>query len=297
MSNPLSVTVSLPNGFQSEYFFGFHRRDKCSLAERVEGNAIEKGLVIDGQPSLLSLTLTDSHATATLHSDGQLTSFYDESLKTLVTGMLGLSQATDSFEAEYMVHPDISRLLKHSAGLRIPQTTSPFEAIVWAITGQLISVEAAVSIRRRLIQAAGIQHSSGLWCQPSPQRLAALPISEYRACGFSNAKAQTIQRVSEMITLGDLSLSIDDDPQDVEKTLLAIKGVGPWTVSYTLLRGFGWLDGSLQGDVAVRKSLQRLLGSEEPLSQKETQQWLAQFAPWRALVAAHLWAMESDKAY
>ena len=82
----------------------------------------------------------------------------------------------------------------------------------------------------------------------------------------------------------------------VEKALLAIKGIGPWTVNYVLLRGFGWLDGSLHGDVAVRNALARLL-ARPGVSQAEAGQWLAGFAPWRALVAAHLWASLSDGAY
>ncbi|MGS0627859.1 MULTISPECIES: hypothetical protein [Photorhabdus] len=36
--------------------------------------------------------------------------------------------------------------------------------------GQQISVSAAISIRRRFIQAMGIQHPSGLWCYPTPNK-------------------------------------------------------------------------------------------------------------------------------
>ena len=84
--------------------------------------------------------------------------------------------------------------------------------------------------------------------------------------------------------------------QTIEDSLLAIKGIGPWTVHYALLRGFGWLDGSLHGDVAVRNALARLLDLPA-VSQNDAEQWLAAFAPWRALVAAHLWASLSAKSY
>lgn len=74
-------------------------------------------------------------------------------------------------------------------------------------------------------------------------------------------------------------------------------GIGPWTLNYTLLRGFGWLDGSLHGDVAVRRGLQLLLESDEKITEAEAQTWLVEFSPWRALVAAHLWAAKSTLAY
>ena len=62
-------------------------------------------------------------------------------------------------------------------------------------------------------------------------------------------------------------------------------------MDYALLRGFARLDGSLHGDAAVRRQLQRLLGAEEKLTQPFVRDWLQPFAPWRALVAAHLWAL------
>ena len=92
---------------------------------------------------------------------------------------------------------------------------------------------------------------------------------------------------------GDATLASGADAPpvaEIRARLAAIRGIGPWTIEYTLLRGFGHLDGSLHGDVAVRRKLQLLLGREEQISAAETEHWLAQFTPWRALVAAHLWA-------
>ncbi len=47
-------------------------------------------------------------------------------------------------------------------------------------------------------------------------------------------------------------------------------------------------------DAAVRRGLQTLLQSSEPISETQASQWLAQFSPWRALVAAHLWALNRE---
>ncbi|NGN96814.1 DNA-3-methyladenine glycosylase 2 [Grimontia sp. S25] len=293
----LSVTTSLPENFRHHDFLTFHRRDKTELAEKVDGNEVIKGITLQGVPTLLHLSLSEDSARLDIQSDTEKCLMTEGELDQLLQHMLGLKQATEDFESKYSAHCDISRLLNHSSGLRIPQTVTPFEAITWAITGQLISVEAAVSIRRRLIQATGKQHSSGMWCLPDETILAGTAIETYRSCGYSNSKAATIQRIAQALIDGSLSLSLEEQPELIGKELLAVKGVGPWTVSYTLLRGFGWLDGSLHGDVAVRRSLQQLLGLDEKPTEKETQQWLAAFSPYRALVAAHLWAMDSAKSY
>jgi DNA-3-methyladenine glycosylase II len=63
-----------------------------------------------------------------------------------------------------------------------------------------------------------------------------------------------------------------------------------------LLRGYGHLDGPLHGDVAVRRALALLLKTDA-MDAAQTELWLRDFAPWRALVAAHLWASLSSTAF
>ncbi|RZA05478.1 MAG: DNA-3-methyladenine glycosylase 2 family protein, partial [Moraxellaceae bacterium] len=172
-------------------------------------------------------------------------------------------------------------------------TATPFEAISWAITGQQISVYAAISIRRKLIQLTGVQHSSGLMCYPDEFCISKLSQDDFRQAGFSQTKANTLIALSKHLVNNTITLNnVKIDKKSIEslsQQLLQIRGIGPWSINYALLRGFGWLDGSLHGDVAVRRSLQILLGDTNKISEKETQQWLLEFSPWRALVAAHLW--------
>jgi DNA-3-methyladenine glycosylase II len=85
--------------------------------------------------------------------------------------------------------------------------------------------------------------------------------------------------------------------QNIYDALIQTRGIGPWTANYTLLRGFGWLDGSLHGDVAVRRNLQLLLSTTEKPGEDATKDWLAGFSPWRALVAAHLWALQKTGGF
>ena len=219
--------------------------------------------------------------------------------------MLGLNQPVETFESKYTDHGQIRRLLAHSAGLRVPQTASPFEALSWAIIGQQVSVSAAVSIRRKFITAANIRHSSGLLCFPDAHAVLDMGEDVLRNSGFSRTKATALRNLSEAVVSGDVPLNkwlglLRKGKMDIEhirSRLTAIRGIGPWTVSYALLRGFGWLDGSLHGDVAVRRNLTRLLHMQEPVTEKETEAWLAEFAPWRALVAAHLWAMQTSAGF
>ncbi|HSC84314.1 MAG TPA: 3-methyladenine DNA glycosylase 2, partial [Pseudomonas sp.] len=190
-------------------------------------------------------------------------------------------------------------LIASTPGLRVPQSSTPFEALSWAISGQQISLAVAISLRRKLIQLAGRAHSSGLLCYPDAPAVAALDEQQLRQAGFSQAKTQALLLLSREIVAGNLPLEqwqAEAPAELIGERLLALRGIGPWTVDYALLRGFARLDGSLHGDVVVRRQLQRLLDAEEKLSQPFVRDWLLAFSPWRALVAAHLWAMPRDAA-
>ena len=284
--------LPLPADYRQADLLNFHRRDTQAVAERVTADGLDKGMLWQGLPACLSVRFTAGRAAVALHVDGDTPP--DDAVRALAMRLLGLTQPVAAFEAAFAGHPQLGRLLAANPGLRVPQSASPFEALTWAISGQQISLAVAITLRRRLIQLAGRRHSSGLFCYPDAQALASLDADTLGQSGFSRAKAQTLLLLAREVVEGRLPLDawLAEEPDEaIAERLLALKGIGPWTVDYALLRGFARLDGSLHGDAAVRRQLQRLLGQEEKLSQAFVRDWLLPYSPWRALVAAHLWAM------
>lgn len=290
----LECALTLPANYRHADVLAFHGRDAQSTAESVLGQVIRKGVVLKGLPAVVEIRLSVDEALCRLWLDGPSNTVSAEELQDLARRLLGLRMDVDAFEARHGRHAELGALVLAQSGLRIPMAATPFEALVWAVTGQQINVGVASQLRRRLILLGGQRHSSGLWCHPDAEGVARLSEEQLREAKFSVAKSQTILRISHLVREGHLPLeNWMPDPELVDALqarLLAIKGVGPWTVNYTLLRGFGHADGSLHGDVAVRNALQRVLARDDKLSAAHTEAWLAQFTPWRSLVAAHLWA-------
>ncbi|WP_293936078.1 DNA-3-methyladenine glycosylase [Iodobacter sp.] len=294
MSQLLSCSIPLCSAFRAGDILAFHGRDPQAISEQITANTLQKGIVWRGAAACLFICFQPEHAEVQLQIDGEIEeSDSQAAFETMVYRMLGLTQDIEAFEAQYRSHPLLGALISQQAGLRVPLTATPFEALTWAITGQQISVGAAVAIRRRLILAADIRHSGGLFCSPEASQIASLSEQTLRQAGFSLSKAQTLAALAQMVAQKQLPLDawVQKLPVTEARTALeAIRGIGPWTVNYTLLRGFGWLDGSLHGDVAVRKALQILLGQTEKISEKDAKIWLEEFTPFRALVGAHLWS-------
>lgn len=291
---PLECRVPLPANFRHAEVLAFHGRDAQSTSESVHGQVLRKGIVLHGHPAVLTVRLEGEQALCSLALDGPNDAVSAQELDDLCRRLLGLRLDVDAFETRHGGHAELGAVILAQSGLRIPMAASPFEALVWAVTGQQINVGVASQLRRRLILLGGQSHSGGLWCHPDAAAVARLSEAQLREARFSVAKTQTILRISRLVAEGSLPLddwmSAGTDLDEVQASLLAIKGVGPWTVNYALLRGFGHADGSLHGDVAVRNALQRLQASSEKVSITQAEAWLAQFAPWRSLVAAHLWA-------
>ena len=316
---------SLPQPYRWHEFLAFHGRDVQQRSELLQPQSrrLFKALIWHGQPALLVLQWDEHQAQARLHlpegvvQDADTHSQHQQQFQALLQRMLGLTWPPSALLQAHGRHAELGPLLARQRGLHVPASPTPFEALSWAIMGQQISVAVAVSLRRKLIEAAGLPlHSSTQQQVPEAAHLRASPDAEQvlqlgegalRDLGFSQAKARTLLCVARAVQEGLLPL--DDWAQQsarglwnestvevMAQQLLAVKGIGPWTVNYCLLRGYGWPDGSLHGDVAVRRAIGLLTGTDKP-DARAASDWLAQFKPWRALVAAHLWASLADKSY
>ncbi|MCS0581242.1 DNA-3-methyladenine glycosylase 2 [Massilia pinisoli] len=287
-------TIALPAGYRHADAFTFHGRDADALAERVEPDTgrIRKGVLLGGVPVMLDITLHADRAECTVTSDGAAPG---DAVHDALVNMLGLRIDPAPFEAAVRDDPLLGPVVARQPGLRVIQSATVFEALTWAIIGQQINLSFAIALRRTFIGVAGRAHSSGLWCYPEAADVARLGLEQLTSRKFSGAKAETLLRFARLVAEGALSLDRADDPAAVGERLLAVKGIGPWTVNYGLLRGWGYADCSLHGDVAVRNAIGRLRGTERP-GLREAEAFLEAYRPHRTMAAAYLWASLSQDA-
>ncbi|MGK5038244.1 DNA-3-methyladenine glycosylase family protein [Janthinobacterium sp. LB3P118] len=290
----LHWTLPLPAGYRRDDVIAFHSRDTEAVAEHVTPTGLRKGILLQGVPVVLDVAFTDDAAVCQAEIDDNDNTVADlrAPLHGALLNILGLRIDPQPFAQLAAGDPLLAPLIRVNPGLRIVQSASPFEALTWAIIGQQINLSFAISLRRTFILQAGRRHGSGLWCYPEARDVARLSVEELTSRKFSRAKAETVLRLARLVDEGTLSLELpaSGDVAAISQALLAVKGIGPWTVNYALLRGYGYADCSLHGDVAIRAALQRLLGEETKPDMARTEQWLRQYAPHRTMAAAHLWA-------
>ena len=167
------------------------------------------------------------------------------------------------------------------AGLRIPGVWSVWEAGIRAVLGQQVSVAGARSQLNRLLQlgsavsapqislpTAAVTGADLSWRQfPTPAQLAADPLDLIKV---PQARRATIQALAALQSA---------EPTTQPDQWLAIKGIGPWTVAYSKMRGLSEPDIWLGGDLGIQKALAR---QQNSLSEDNLK-------PWRSYATLQLW--------
>jgi AraC family transcriptional regulator of adaptative response / DNA-3-methyladenine glycosylase II len=92
-------------------------------------------------------------------------------------------------------------------------------------------------------------------------------------------RGAALVEVARLVAARELRLEPDAAADEARARLLAIPGIGPWTVSYIAMRALGDRDVFLPGDVGVRRGLAALGGDPDP------DRW----RPWRSYAVVHLW--------
>ena len=201
----------------------------------------------------------------------------------------------DQFYALVSQDQVLAPVVQHLYGLHPTRTPTLFEAFVQAIMGQQIASSVARIIRAALLESYSPTFSVNgrtYYAFPSPEQIMSQGIPGLRGVKLSNRKAEYILDVATVLQRGDLDLeALRDLPDEaVAERLLALRGVGRWTVEWLLIQGLGRLNGFPSGDLALQRVIARFYFETERLTEQELEQFSQRWAPWRSLFTTYLFA-------
>ena len=210
----------------------------------------------------------------------------------IAVGLAGLEQDAPGF-ARLARKLGFGRLVAHAPGLRISLTPSPFDGLLWAIIGQQINFPFACRLKRRLLELCGTPLEDGMIAPPTATDVARLEPKDLVALQFSKQKADYLIGTARRIAGGELSLDSlrHASATRAERTLLAVRGLGPWSVNYLMMRALGFADCVPLGDTGVTSGLLALMCLDERPDSDATRRLMSVFSPYRSLATAHLWML------
>jgi len=288
----LHIELAVPQHFRWDRLYRYWGRDPASASERAEECRLRLGVRLPAGPAWLDV----SQVEAALHCEiggpalaagGQVKA----EASTLLRRMFGLETDPLPFEQQVKAGPH-GRLIVGREGQTVPQTPSVWDGLVWVVVGQQISLAVAFALRRRLTQRFGSRLAEDLWAPPAPEQVAQASPEDLYALGFSRAKASYVLAAAKAVQEGlDLEAWRGEEPAKIEAGLLAMHGLGPWSVNYLMMRSYGLLDQVPIGDAALVRSLATFFGLPQRPSPKRTKELMEPFTPYRSLATFHFWAL------
>jgi DNA-3-methyladenine glycosylase II len=158
-----------------------------------------------------------------------------------------------------------------------------FPTLVRIILEQQVSLQAARTMYRRLdARLDGV----------SAQTVHALEVSGLREFGLTRQKAGYCHGLAALVLGGALDLrAIARSPDaHARSALLAVRGLGAWSVDIYFLMALRRPDVWPQGDLALATAVRDVKGLRALPTNDEQRTLSARWAPWRSVAARILWS-------
>ncbi|WP_370123624.1 AlkA N-terminal domain-containing protein [Streptacidiphilus sp. MAP12-33] len=185
--------------------------------------------------------------------------------------------------------PWLGPLVTKRPGLRSPGHVDAHELAVRAVLGQQVTVAAARTLAGRLAARYGapLPEASGGLTHLFPS-VASLAEADPADLAMPAARQRALRGLCAALADGSVRLDPGVDRDAAGAALLALPGIGPWTVSYVRMRALADPDAYLPTDLGVRHGL-RAAGLE---AEPATEAW----RPWRSYAVHHLWVAAGEAA-
>ena len=209
--------------------------------------------------------------------------------------IIGADQNPSDFY-EFAASDDILKpLVNLFKGLHIPQTLTVYEGLITAIIGQQINTDVASMLRSLIIELYGVSTSINgetFYSFPTPQSIAEIGVEELVNNKFSRRKAEYIHSISEKEATGQIDLESTKKMtiEEATETLTCLRGVGPWTIQWLLIRSLGFSDGFPSGDLALQKILGESLNTREKMTSEEALAFSQRWTPYRSWATTFIFA-------
>ncbi len=171
-------------------------------------------------------------------------------------------------------------------GTRVPGGLDGFETAVRVILGQQVTVAAARTLTRRLVEALGqpidTPFADLTRLFPSPARIATADPAQIGRLGIVRQRVRALQALAAEVAAGRLALNRGAPLAATLDGLRALPGIGEWTVQLIAMRALAWPDAFPARDIGVMNAL----GTRDAKAVAgQSEAW----RPWRSYAVMRLW--------
>jgi len=278
-SEGLKVSISYRPPFDFDGLIANYKRHKIGNLEWFEKGKMNRIISMDGKIGKIAIENDPEHSCLIVHIDFPDTTVI-HSIISKVRHLFDLNSDPVVVANQLETNSQIKKILLKYPGIRLPSGWDPFEISISSILGQLVSVEQGQSLLSNLIDLLGeetdyVVNGKKIKLFPSPNVLAQANLEKLKT---TRIRKETLKLFSQAVAEGKISLNASQDVDEFLKTVMSIKGIGPWTANYMALKVLRHTDTFPETDLILARALD--------LHPKHVVQ---QMSPWRGYVAALFW--------
>lgn len=180
------------------------------------------------------------------------------------------------------VDDKLSKLIKAVGDITLDLSEDYFVSLAESIIGQQLSIKAAATIWRRVVELLG---------DITPDNILGVSDEDLRKVGISRPKISYIRDLAEKALSGKINFSELDRLSDGEvvKLLTEVKGIGRWTAEMFLIFSLGRLDVMAYDDIGLQRSFKWLLGLDDFPGKEYMEEYCSKWKPYCSIASLYLW--------
>lgn len=202
--------------------------------------------------------------------------------------LLDLDADPEAVDAALAEDPHLRPHVEARPGIRALGCADGPELLLRTMIGQQISLRAAATHTARLVDALGTpieDPAGGTVTRLFPDADVIAERGHEVLTGPKN-RVRAIIGVADAVASDKIVLHSARAADELERELLALRGIGPWTARYVVMRLLADPDVLLDTDLVVRQGADAL-----GVSLKDSERW----SPWRSYVSMHLWNVALER--
>ncbi|XVM19811.1 DNA-3-methyladenine glycosidase II [Bacillus subtilis] len=290
------IVITLPEIFDMNANLGYLTREKNECMYEIENNIITKVIAIGEIRFLVQVSVINNKQMIVqfLNDSRPVEQWKREEIVKYIHEWFDLDNDLTPFYEMAKADPLLKMPARKFYGLRVIGIPDLFEALCWGVLGQQINLAFAYSLKKQFVEAFGDSiewNGKKYWVFPPYERIARLTPTDLADIKMTVKKSEYIIGIARLMASGELSREklMKMNFKDAKKNLIKIRGIGPWTANYVLMRCLRFPTAFPIDDVDLIRSIKILRNMNRKPTKDEILEISFSWKTWESYATFYLW--------
>ncbi|MCM3571212.1 DNA-3-methyladenine glycosylase [Neobacillus mesonae] len=291
------ILIDLPHDFNMKPNLGYLERNKNECMFEVENEIITRVIGVGDLQALVQIYVNNDNQMVVhfVNNSTHVNQNDRAEISCYIQEWFDLNRDLTPFYELAKKDLLLKKPVQDFYGLRVIGVPDLFEALCWGVLGQQINLSFAYTLKRKFVEKFGdsiIWNGRNYWIFPSYEKIAQLTLEDLTDIKMTRRKSEFIIGIAQLMASGELSkekLVTIESLKEAEKSLTKIRGIGPWTANYVLMRCLRFTSAFPIDDAGLHNAVKKLTGLDRKPTKEELLTYAAGWENWQAYATFYIW--------